>query len=296
LPLVHVLNLVIGDDPERLIYDFTPKVLVEPDLVVDGTSYQVLRLDESDNHDWRFLIDPKSGLIRFVDLVVEGDATKGSIAGGDTRVDSLRWSSGTISAEPPKSDAFTFQPSAGFTEVVKLEGAEAPKVAKEAVNPLVGKAAPNFILDVLDGPGQFKKVSRADLVGKVVLIDFWATWCGPCLKELPDVQKLIEAYGKAGKEVVIVALSIDQNDEGDLKETQKLVEDKLKLSLKAEGPNPVGMVALDPLGKLAERYGVEAIPYVVLIDAQGIIRAVHVGLTDREVFEEEIDGLLKAKP
>jgi thiol-disulfide isomerase/thioredoxin len=299
LPLVHVLNLVIGDDPERLIYDFTPRVLAEPDLVVDGTSYQVLRLDESDNHDWRFLIDPKSGLIRFVDLVVEGDATKGSIAGGDTKVDSLRWSSGTISTEPPKPDAFAFQPSPGFTEVAKLEGAAAPKVVKEAVNPLVGKTAPNFTLDVLDGPGQFKKVSRADLVGKVVLIDFWATWCGPCLKELPDVQKMIEAYGKAGKEVVIVALSIDQNDEGDLKETQKLVEAKLKdmkLSLKAEGPNPVGMVAVDPLGKLAERYGVEAIPFVVVIDAEGIIRAVHVGLTEREVFEEEIDGLLKGKP
>jgi thiol-disulfide isomerase/thioredoxin len=298
LPLVHVLNLVIGDEPERLIFDFTPKVLVEPDIVVDGTSYQVLRLDESDNHDWRFLIDPKSGLIRFVDLVVEGDATKGSIAGPETRVESLRWSSGTISTVEPKADAFAFQASPGFKEVAKLEGAPAPKVVAEA-NPLVGKAAPNFTLDVIDGPGQFKKVSRADLVGKVVLIDFWATWCGPCLKELPDVQKLIESYAKAGKEVVIVALSIDQNDQGDLKEARTLVEAKLKemkLPLKAEGTNPVGMVALDPLGKIAERYGVEAIPYVVLIDAQGIIRAIHVGLTERDVFVEEIDALLTGKP
>jgi thiol-disulfide isomerase/thioredoxin len=298
LPLVHVLNLVIGDEPERLIYDFTPKVLVEPDLVVDGVSYQTLRLDESDNHDWRFLIDPKSGLIRFVDLVVEGDSTKSSIAGGDTHVESLRWSSGPISTEAPKPDAFAFQASPGFTEVAKLEGAAAPKVV-EPVNPLVGKAAPNFTLDVLDGPGKFKKVSRADLVGKVVLIDFWATWCGPCLRELPDVQKLIEAYGKAGKEVVIVALSIDQNEQGDLKEAQTKVEDKLKemkLTLKADGTNPVGMVALDPLGKIAERYGVEAIPFVVLIDAQGVIRAVHVGLTEGDVFTSEIDALLAGKP
>jgi thiol-disulfide isomerase/thioredoxin len=299
LPLVHVLNLVIGDEPERLIYDFTPKVLAEPDLMVDGVAYQVLRLDESDNHDWRFLIDPKSGLIRFVDLVVEGDATKGSIAGGDTHVESLRWSSGPISTEVPKPEAFAFQALPGFTEVGKLEGAAGPKEVKEPANPLVGKAAPNFTLDVLDGPGKFKKVSRADLVGKVVLIDFWATWCGPCLRELPDVQKLIEAYGKAGKEVVVVALSIDQNEQGDLKEAQTLVEAKLKemkLTLKAEGANPVGMVALDPLGKLAERYGVEAIPYVVLIDQQGIIRAVHIGLTEGDVFTAEIDALLAGKP
>ncbi len=297
LPLVHVLNLVIGDEPERLIYDFTPKILVEPDLVVDGSSYQVLRLDESDNHDWRFLIDPKSGLIRYVDLVVEGDATKSSIAGGDTHVETLRWSSGLISTEPPKPEAFVFQPTTGFTEVAKLEGALAPK-AKAEVNPLVGKPAPNFTLDVLDGPGKFKKVSRADLMGKVVLIDFWATWCGPCLKELPDVQKLIDAYGQANKEVVVVALSIDQNEQGDLKEVQTLVENKLKamkLSLKAEGANPIGMVALDPLGKIAERYGVEAIPYVVLIDGQGIIRAIHVGVTEREVFAAEIDALLAGK-
>jgi thiol-disulfide isomerase/thioredoxin len=298
LPLVHVLNLVIGDDPERLIFDFTPKVLVEPDLMVDGVSYQILRLDESDNHDWRFLIDPKSGLIRFVDLVVEGDAAKSSIAGGDTHVESLRWSSGTISTDPPKPEAFAFQPEKGFTEVAKLEGAPAPKVKAE-LNPLVGKAAPNFTLDVIEGPGKFKKVTRADLVGKVVLIDFWATWCGPCLKELPDVQKLIESYGQGGKEVVVVALSIDQNEQGDLKEAQKLVEAKLKemrLTLKAEGPKEISMIALDPLGKVAERYGVEAIPFVVLIDAQGVIRAIHVGLTEREVFASQIDALLAGKP
>ncbi len=163
----------------------------------------------------------------------------------------------------------------------------------------MGKPAPNFTLDVIEGPGRFKKVNRADLLGKVVLIDFWATWCGPCLKELPDVQKLIEAYGKAGKEVVIVALSIDQNEQGDLKETQTLVEAKLKemkLSLKAEGDKPIGMIALDPLGKVAERYGVEAIPFVVLIDAKGVVQAIHVGVTAREVFAEQIDALLAGKP
>ena len=72
LPIVHVLNLVIGDNPARLIEDFAPKLLAEPDMMVEGTSYQVLRLDEADNDDWRFLIDPKTGLLAFVDLVIEG--------------------------------------------------------------------------------------------------------------------------------------------------------------------------------------------------------------------------------
>jgi thiol-disulfide isomerase/thioredoxin len=298
LPLVHVLNLVIGDEPERLIYDFTPKILAEADQVIEGVSYKVLRLDESDNHDWRFLIDPKSGLLAYVDLVVEGDATKSSIAGGDTHVESLRWTAGAISTEVPPADAFVFKPSAGFTAVSKLEGAAAPKVVVEA-HPLVGKPAPDFTLDVLDGDKKYRKVSKADLAGKVVLIDFWATWCGPCLKELPDVQKLIEAYSKAGKDVVVVALSIDHHETGDLGEVRPKVETTLKemkLTLTAEGANPIGLIALDPLGKVAERYEVQAIPFVVLMDAKGIVRAVHVGLTEREVFAEEIDALLAGKP
>ncbi len=120
-PLAHVLNLVIGDEPERLIYDFAPKVASEPDQVEGDATYKVLRLDEAENYDWRFLIDPKSGLLAHVDLVVKGDAAKSSIVGGDTHVESLRWSAGPIAAETPKAEAFAFQPPEGYKAVAKLE-------------------------------------------------------------------------------------------------------------------------------------------------------------------------------
>ena len=163
-------------------------------------------------------------------------------------------------------------------------------------HPLVGKPSPDFTLDVLDGPDKLRKVTKADLLGKVVLIDFWATWCGPCLVELPDVQKLIEGYGQAGKEVVVVALSIDRSDAGDLKEARGKVEATLKEMKLSLAAGNVGLVALDPLGKVAERYGVQAIPFVVVIDPKGIVRAVHVGVTSREVLAGEVDALLAGKP
>lgn len=295
LPIVHVLNLVIGDEPDRLIDDFTPRIIAEPDQVVDGTAYRTLRLDESDNHDWRFLIDPRTGLLAFIDLVVEGDAARSSIAGADTHVESLRWSAGAISTEVPGPEAFAFKPPDGYTAVAKAEAAAAPKVSE---HPLIGKPAPDFTLDVIDGPGKYRKVSRADLLGKVVMIDFWATWCPPCLEELPDVQKLIEGYGKAKKDVVVVALSIDRTDAGDFDEARGKVDATLKerkVPLAVEG-NPVGLVALDPLNKIAGIYNVQAIPTVILLDREGVVRAVHVGLTSGEVLTGEIDALLTTPP
>jgi len=306
-PLAHVLNLVMGDDPARLIFDFAPKVTAEPDAVVDGASYRVLRLDEADNYDWRFLIDPKTGLLAFVDLIVEGDATKGSIAGGQTRVESLRWAAGGVATADPGAGAFDFRAPEGFATIARLEAkpAAAPVAAADAKagadaedHPLVGKPAPDFTLDVLGAPGQFRKVGKADLAGKVILVDFWASWCGPCLKELPDIQGLIESYGKSRKDVVVVALNIDQADDGDLKAARAAVEATLKerkLTLSAEG-NPAGLVAIDPLGKVASAYVVQSIPFVILIDGKGIVRAVHIGLTDRDVFAREIDALLAGKP
>lgn len=68
---------------------------------------------------------------------------------------------------------------------------------------LVGNPAPEFALEDLNG----RKVSLADYKGKAVLINFWATWCGPCQEELPRLAKLAEAY--AGKPVAFVLISID---------------------------------------------------------------------------------------
>ena len=124
LPLAHVLNLVVGHEPERLVEDFAPKLVIEPDQADAGTTYHVLRLDEADNHDWRFLIDPTTGLIAHVDLAIEGDAAHASIAGPTVHVAAIRWSAGPITTTPTDPAVFTYKPPAGFTPVAPLDVAK----------------------------------------------------------------------------------------------------------------------------------------------------------------------------
>jgi thiol-disulfide isomerase/thioredoxin len=162
---------------------------------------------------------------------------------------------------------------------------------------MLGKPSPEFSMTVLDGDGKTKSVAKADLAGKVVMIDFWATWCGPCLMELPEVAKMIEAYGKDKKDVVIVALSQDRG-EGKPDEVRALVEKTLTAKKLALQSAPVGQVALDPAGALGDTFHVTGLPTVVILDAKGIVQAVHVGYSEdvRDKLTRDIDTLLGGEP
>jgi thiol-disulfide isomerase/thioredoxin len=117
--------------------------------------------------------------------------------------------------EPLADDAFAFAPPEGATEDVPTPDEEAAEQAErenEAVQKasglerfeLSGQAAPDFELPLLAG-GAFK---LSEQKGKVVVIDFWATWCGPCVRALPEMKKLAEAYAE-NPDVVVVGFSTD---------------------------------------------------------------------------------------
>jgi len=118
-----------------------------------------------------------------------------------------------------------------------------------------------------------------DLKNKVILIDFWAAWCGPCRKSFPHLQSLHETY--SGKGLVILGVSVDQTD----KAMKKFLE-----------ANKVTFATVrDAAQKLVANAGVKAMPSSYLIDRKGNIRAVHIGFHGNETveaYEKEIKQLL----
>jgi len=156
-----------------------------------------------------------------------------------------------------KDGSFAWTPPVGAADAAT---AASPLPAEGvAAASLEGKAAPAFKLPGVDG----KPVSLADLKGKVIVLDFWATWCGPCKMSLPHLDKLYQA--QKGSDVQVFA--VDQQE--DLKDVNAFVA-QTKLTVP---------VLMDRDGKVGEAYGVEGIPQTVVIGKDGKVKKVYVGFS-----------------
>jgi len=136
------------------------------------------------------------------------------------------------------------------------------------------KHAPDFALKDANG----KLVHLADFKGKVVLLDFWATWCGPCGIEIPWFTEFERKYKDRGFEVVGVSM----DDAGWTAINPFVARKKINYRV-VLGDDTTG----DEYG------GLEALPTTFVIDRDGRIAAVHVGLADKEDFENAIENLLQ---
>lgn len=132
---------------------------------------------------------------------------------------------------------------------------------RESAQPaLVNKPAPDFSAATLDG----RTVSLADFRGqKKVVVSFWASWCGPCRREMPDLIQFYKSHHDASSDFEILAVSIDEDtkDASDFAAAQKLIFP----------------VLLDPKHKMADAYEVDSIPTMLIIDKEGKITYGHIG-------------------
>jgi len=138
----------------------------------------------------------------------------------------------------------------------------------------VGSRLPEFSVKDLQG----REISTADLHGKVVLIDFWATWCQPCKKEMPGYQKLVDRYGSRG--FAVVGFKLD---------TMRDMEDPLLFAKRIRVRYPLAVAADDLKQKFG---GIEGIPTTMLYDRRGILRKKVIGFEYTDVFESELKPLL----
>jgi cytochrome c biogenesis protein CcmG, thiol:disulfide interchange protein DsbE len=117
--------------------------------------------------------------------------------------------------------------------------------------------------------------------GKVVYLDFWASWCGPCKQSFPWMETLKDAYGRQGLTVIAVNLDMDRAD----------------ADIFLERFRPTFEVRFDPKGELAALYKVRAMPSSVLIDRHGVARFTHEGYrpVDGAAYEAQVRELLAEK-
>ena len=138
----------------------------------------------------------------------------------------------------------------------------------------VGSRLPEFSVKDFQG----REISSADLRGKVVLIDFWATWCQPCKKEMPGYQELLDRYGSKG--FAVVGFKFD---------TMTDTEDAASFARKIGVRYPLA-VAPD---ELKQKFGgIEGLPTTMLYDRGGILRRKVIGFEYTSSFEDDLKPLL----
>lgn len=149
----------------------------------------------------------------------------------------------------------------------------AVKAAKVASVPPVLRKAPEWVLKDVEG----REVKAADFKGKVVVVDFWATWCPPCRKEIPEYVALQKKYAERG--LVILGFSLDEAPAADVKAFGEKFQVNYPLLMADE--------------ETAEAFGgIEGLPTAFVIDREGNIRHVKLGLADAEEYEALIVSLL----
>lgn len=197
--------------------------------------------------------------------VVLRDSTNMSMQGGGRSMEMLQVSAFSLSRtnQTVPDSLFTFTPPAGATEVEDFQAPGQPPRPD-----LTGEKAPDFTLTDLKG----RSVSLAAYRGKIVVLDFWATWCKPCRIEMPRVQKLHSELKAKG--LVVLGVNVGES------------ATKVRPYITKNGYT--FPILLDRKSEVAEKYKADAIPTLVVIGKDGVIKAYFQGVREEEVLRDAV--------
>jgi peroxiredoxin len=135
--------------------------------------------------------------------------------------------------------------------------------------------AANFTLKSASG----ENIRLSEYVGQVVLINFWASWCGPCRQEMPELEQIQQRYSQLG--FTVFGVNVEQDRE---------MADKVLRDIPVSFP-----ILFDDTNAVSELYGVDAMPATVLVDRNGVIRHMHRGYTPgmEALYEQQIRQLIR---
>ena len=167
---------------------------------------------------------------------------------------------------------YEYNPSYGIAKEVYSEGTLS--VATRKIGLQEGNRAPDFTLQTLDG----EKVKLSNMLGKIVFLNFWTTWCPPCKAEMPDLQEFYEEQQDNNIEIVAVNITTSEKKADDV-------------GVFAKEYGLTFPVLLDNKGDVADTYRILTIPTTYVIDKHGIVRKKIIGPLDKKQMVELIGGL-----